>query len=143
MNAIGIHIMLPELRTFRKIFVPRDIFQASTSFSAAGISGNSVRLDHCVIATEIGLYFSGQPAQMYLSSAKSRAALPTSLRPIVEHALGCDGRQPFESTTELHTRFCEWLSVSMQGGEAVPEFQVRPGSTHGSANMRGIPKLSE
>jgi WD40 repeat protein len=93
--------LLPELSRLASRELPEEIAVARASFSAVGIMLDPRQVDLCQLGAVWCRLLTGESAQAYLRSPRTKGKVPAELRPVLERALGYNGRQRFADAREL------------------------------------------
>ena len=110
----------PELREVIPLEVPSNLDAASATLRSAGVSLDPRQIDVYQLGALLCQLLTGEPAEAYLRSLRTKMLVPEMLRPVIERALGCDGQARF-GTIEDFSAMLNAVSF---------EFAVEPASVN-------------
>ncbi len=93
--------LLPELSRLASGELPAEIEVARARFAAAGIMLEPRQVDLCQLGALWCRMLTGESAQAYLRSPRTKGKVPSELRPVLERALGYNGQERFADAREL------------------------------------------
>ncbi len=101
LDATGSPEILPELAGLIPPELPGEIEAARQRFLAAGIALDPRQVDLSQLGALLCRLLTGSSGQAYLRSPRVKGKVAKELRPLLERALGCDGRERFAEAREF------------------------------------------
>ncbi len=106
----------PELKPLSVGDLPVEMITAREKLQQAGIPLDPYQIDIYSLGVLLCRLLTGESAAAYLRSARVKRDMPIGLRPVVERALGSDGRQRFRDVAE----FAGALDIDLANPEPAP-----------------------